>query len=103
MKRVGIDFDGTLCKRKGIPRKGDYLLAKPQKNALEAMWWLQDNGYEPYVITARKEKTGIELWLFWHGFPLMEVTNRKKYGTIMYIDDRALRFTNWQDVIKYFG
>jgi hypothetical protein len=103
MKRIGVDFDGVLAERVGIPRKGDYLLDKPTKDALQAIWWLIGNGYEPYVLTARKETTGIELWLFWHGFPHIEVTNEKKSDTIAYIDDRGLRFTNWLDIIKYFG
>jgi hypothetical protein len=105
MKRISIDFDGVLANRPSIPRKGDYMLAKPNKNALEAIWWLQDNNFNPYIQTARgkNERTGIELWLFWHGFPLLEVTNRKKSGTIAYIDDRAIRYTNWLDIIKYFG
>src|SRR3990167_2789568 len=97
--RIGIDFDGTICKRQGVPRKDDYLTSPPQENALEAIWWLQVQGYEPYVFTSREEKNGIYWWLYYNGFPEIEITNKKKRNTIAYIDDRAIRFeNNWQSI-----
>lgn len=100
---IAVDFDGTICKRSGIPRKDDYLTAPPTENALEAIWWLLAKGHQPYIFTSRHEKDGISLWLYYKGFPYLEVTDRKLPDTSVYIDDRAIRFTNWMDMCKYFG
>ena len=101
--RIAVDFDGTLCKRSGIPRKDDYLASPPQEGALEAIWWLYTKGHKPYILTARHEINGIYWWLYYNGFPEMEITNEKQEGTAIYLDDRAIRFTNWQDFCKYIG
>ena len=104
MSRVACDFDGVLIDRTGIPRKPDIGRDKPHEGAREAMWHLQDLGYEPYVLTARHKRDfpEIEEWLKKHGFPAMQVTNQKM-NAVMYIDDRAYRFTNWQDICKLLG
>jgi len=99
--RVGIDFDGTLCKREGIPRAREFADSLPMENALEAVKELSKK-FELYVFTNRKDKELIELWLHSYGFPPLRVTSRKLSKTIAYIDDRAIRFTNWLDICKYF-
>ncbi len=102
---IGVDFDGVICSRPGIPRQGDFMVDKPTKDALEAIWWLEEQGFKPYVFTNRGEKqwSEIEYWMYGHGFPRLNITNRKLKGTNIYLDDRAIRFTNWQDVCKYLG
>ena len=45
------------------------------------------------VVVALKEQ----------GFPKMRITNIKESGTLAFIDDRAIRFDNWQNIRKYFG
>ncbi len=106
MSKIAIDFDGTICDRKGIPRKDDYMADKPTKDALEAVWWLFKQGFEPYILTNRRitQWPGIRYWLFMNGFPSLKITNRKLPKTTMYIDDRAIRFeNNWQSICKMLG
>ena len=102
--KIGIDFDGVLADGKGIPRKHGFMNWKPKEYAVEAVKFLQGLGYECYVLTARKEGEwpGIGKWLKKYKFPKMRITN-KKMKAVVYIDDRAIRFTNWQDICKLFG
>ena len=102
----GIDFDGVICKGLGIPRKEDFIDCKPVENALSAIKWLISSDIECYVFTARppKDWKKIVFWLREWGFPGMLVSNIKKNGTAIYIDDRAVRFEdNWQSICKLFG
>ncbi len=103
MKRIAIDFDGVLHDGKGIPRSSD-IKGKPKENAVDAIKFLEGLGYECYVFTARDESEfdDIYKWLLNNKFPAMDVTN-KKISAIAYIDDRAIRFTNWQDICKLYG
>ena len=102
---LGIDFDGVIVERPGIPRKDDYMADKPVKDALEAIWWLEKNDLEPYVLTNRRktEWPGIRYWMHMHGFPRLKITNKKLKGTVIYLDDRAVRFQGWQDFVKLLG
>jgi len=103
-KRIAIDFDGVLIDGQGIPRKPDVGLGKPKKNAAEGVKFLQDLGFECYVLTARgpNEWEEIKEWLIKHKFPAMRIGNIKM-NAVAYIDDRGIRFTNWQDICRYFG
>ena len=58
--------------------------------------------HEFYVLCAREDEElpKIKEWLDKHGFPEMEVTNKKRKGTSLFIDDRCYRFTNWKDISK---
>jgi hypothetical protein len=100
--KISIDFDGVVCKRTGIPRSKNILDEAPQEDAKEAIEWLMKQGHEVY-IQSNRNKDEIIVWLKEHDFPLLEIAKEKKDNTTVYIDDRSLRFTNWQDVCKYFG
>ena len=102
MKKLGIDFDGVICKRSGIPREKCFLDCPPMENAVEAVKELSKK-YELYVLTNREDLDLVREWLKVKGFPKMLVTNSKQLDTQAYIDDRALRFTNWLDTTKYFS
>ena len=99
---ISIDFDGTICKRTGIPRVGSVLDEEPQEYAKEAIEWLMEQGHELY-IQSNRDKDEILVWLKEHNFPLLEITKGKKDNTTIYLDDRAIRFTNWQDFCKLLG
>ena len=71
------------------------------KNALEAINWLQEE-HTVYMFTNRNAEE-VEEWLVEQGFPPLLVTNRKLPDTHIYIDDRAIRFTNWKDMCKLLG
>jgi hypothetical protein len=102
---VAVDFDGVICKRTGVIRESDFSDDLPVKEARDAIEWLFDQGHLVYILTARpkEEWEDIIVWLQKHNFVYAEVTNVKKLGTKVIIDDRAIRFTNWVDVCKYFG
>ncbi len=105
-KRIACDFDGVIAKRYGIPRKeAAFLDLEPVEDAKDALRWMVDNGFEPYISTNRNESDWeyITLWLRTHYFPEMIVTNKKLRDTVLYIDDRAFRFTDWMDVCKFLG
>lgn len=103
--KIAIDFDGVLCRGSGVPRDHDFTKERPMDNALEAVSWLLKEKHEIYVLTGRPEKewADIQAWLARWGFPPLYVTNLKEEGTQLFIDDRAIRFTNWQDVCKLIG
>lgn len=103
--KISIDFDGVICGRYTIPRKGGFLGCGPVSSAYEAIMFLSEK-YECYVCTNRpkKEHKEIKEWLKLWNFPDMEVTNKKLSDTIAYIDDRAIRFDdNWLSICKLFG
>jgi len=97
---IAIDFDGVICKREGIPTDRDWE-DKPMDGALDAIKLLLKQGHKVWVFTSNPELNEVEKWLKFWLFPELEVTNIKKPANI-YIDDRAIRFTNWQDMRKYF-
>ena len=102
---IAIDFDGTICKRNGIPRKDEFSQDLPKRGAKVGIEFLISLGHKPYVLTARRPRDWplVLQWLEKHKFPLLEITNKKKFGTKVIIDDRAIRITTWTDICKYFG
>lgn len=103
MSLISIDFDGTICKRSGIPRTSGIDNEKPIKYAKEAILYLMSKGHEIYIQSNRNPDE-ILIWLKANEFPLVEITDHKKPNTAVYIDDRAIRFeNNWQSICKLFG
>ena len=99
--KISLDFDGVLIKRLGIPTVMN-LDDEPVEGARDAIIFLMNLGHKVWVLTSNPDLEGVKKWLADNYFPELEVTNIKKPAHV-YIDDRALRFTNWQDIRKYFG
>jgi hypothetical protein len=100
---ISIDFDGTIMKREGIPTaKGDWLDNEPMPGALESINLFIDLGHQVIISTSNRDIERIKAWLEKNNFPEIKVTNEKVICHI-HIDDRALRFTNWQDIRKYIA
>ena len=99
--KIAIDFDGVICKWNGILRGHNFNNCPPQENAVEAVTWLIGKGHEVWIFTARPETEweNIASWCNRWGIPVLEITNIKRDAT-MTLDDRAVRFTNWQDFCK---
>ena len=101
MKKICIDFDGVLIDHPHSLSFSECLRqGKPTDRSVEILKYLS-RFYELVVLTARKddELEQVREWLSTQGFPTMEITN-KKIPAMVYIDDRAVRFTNWTDISK---
>lgn len=98
--KIAIDFDGVIIKRKGIPTDMTWE-DEPVEGALDSIKLLLEMGYKLYILTSNTDPDRVREWLKDKGFPDLRVTNIKEPSHV-YIDDRALRFTNWQDIRKYF-
>ena len=101
--KYGIDFDGVLCERKGVPTSNldHFFKRKPVKNSRQSIEWLLKCGHELYVFTAHEPMSEVEGWLMLYHFPKLRVTNIKESGTKAFVDDRAIRFeNNWQSIRK---
>ena len=101
MKKICIDFDGVLIDHPhSLPFSECLRQGKPTEKSVDVLNYLSKS-YELIVLTAREdgELEQVREWLSVQGFPTMRVTN-KKVPALMYVDDRAVRFTNWTDISK---
>jgi len=100
--KIAIDFDNVICKRKGIPAiQESWSQKKPVEGAQDAIKLIISQGHDVWVFTSNPDLDDIVKWLKSNEFPKLRVTNIKEFANV-YIDDRALRFTNWNDIRKYF-
>ena len=72
------------------------------EGALDSIKLLMSLGHEVWVLSSNPDLQKVANWLHKYEFPQMKVTNIKEPAHV-YIDDRAIRFTNWQDIRKYFS
>jgi len=113
-KVVCIYFDGVIHRySKGWQDGAIY--DPPMEGAKEELESLVSKDYKVIILTTRLnpevnddinlEKNKISKWLSANGFQrgvhYHDITAVKPIAGI-YIDDRALRFTNWKDISKYF-
>lgn len=99
--KIALDFDGVICSHEGINRNHNFADNKPVKDALDAIEGLIRERNEIWIFTSRpqSEWDDIREWLKKWNFPELLITDTKTEATI-YLDDRAIRFTNWQDFCK---
>lgn len=97
-----VDFDGVIHKSSSGFLNGD-IYDDPTDNCLFTINNLIKAGYKIVIFTARERQDykKIKEWLKLHRFPELEITN-KKITALAYIDDRAIRFTSWPDIVHYF-
>ncbi len=98
--RIAIDFDGVIVEHKGIPTKFDWNNDKPMEGALDAINLFMKDKHEVWIFTSNPAFEQIKSWLKRNGFPELRITSIKEPATF-YIDDRGLRFTDWNDIRKY--
>ena len=103
--RIVFDFDGVIHRYKYGYSDGS-IYDEPNEGAIEGLVRLQDEGYKVIISTARPNWKEIPEWLKKWGMSKdrikqIEVTDKKVYGRA-YIDDRAIRFTNFEDILNYF-
>jgi capsule biosynthesis phosphatase len=107
--RIVIDLDGTICPIK--TKEETYAGLLPLPGAVEMIQTLRQSGHYVILQTARNMgtqqanlgkvmknigKTTLD-WLEQHGIEYDEIYFGKPNADI-YIDDRAFRFENWQDI-----
>jgi hypothetical protein len=90
-KPIAVDFDGVMAWRQKThhEQKAGARIDK----GFELVSELRSRGYAPYILTARTDLEFVEDWLRVEGLEI-EVGNRKKPGTLVVIDDRAVDFEN---------
>src|SRR3990167_7471733 len=94
-RTLAIDFDGVLHAY-GQGWQDGTIYDEPLPGAVDACRYLVDQGFDLVIFTARQDQAAIHKWLRTHGFPEMDVTNMKP-PALFYIDDRAIRFRDWED------
>lgn len=108
--RICIDLDGVICKLKQ-PHE-TYADVEPIEDSIEKIRALKEAGHYIIVYTARHMKTcqgNISMviarigqmtleWLAKYEVPFDEILFGKPWADV-YIDDNALRFTSWQNIL----
>ena len=100
-KTICLDFDGVIHRYKNGYGDGS-IYDKPNGGAIDGITELVDIGFEVVICSARPDLKEIGYWLKKYGLKRkVKITNKKPIA-IAYIDDRAIRFTNWTDLMNYF-
>jgi capsule biosynthesis phosphatase len=114
MARICIDLDGVIAQLKQDGQT--YADVAPVPGAVERMRSLKAAGHYLILLTARHMKTcganpGLVMarvgkitleWLDRHGIPYDEIHFSKPWAEV-YIDDNALRFTEWAGIASDGG
>lgn len=100
-KTIMVDLDGVLCSEESF---FDRPLAQPIVGAREALRRLRAAGYTVVIYTARSwgECRVTQEWLRQHGFEYDGLHMGKPVADL-WIDDRAIRFSNWPEVLATIG
>ena len=102
-KTIAVDFDGVIHLYAQGWKDGT-VYDDPVPFAFDEIQKLIDEGFDVVIHTTRTDHEAIREWLTFHDAPwrgMVEITNIKPKA-IAYIDDRAVRFTNWIDIRKMF-
>jgi len=99
-KTIAVDFDGVIHKYSKAYHDGT-IYDPPIEGTADAIRLLKKKGYKVVCFTAREDVQAIMDWMKLYNIDVDEVTNIKPRA-VVYIDDRAIRFTNWRDMLNYF-
>jgi len=97
-KNLIIDMDGTICTEEKTFNK---YLATPQINAINSVNDLYDQNYHITIYTARgwAEYRMTEHWLKSHNIKYdLLICGKPIYD--YWIDDKALRYDTWENIMK---
>jgi len=98
---LAVDFDGVIHAY-SLGWQDGSCYDKLLEGAVPALKMLKQAGYRIVVFTSRNNLEAVEEWLVAWDVPFDEVTNHK-VPALAYIDDRAVRFTNWADLSRLFA
>ncbi|RLC78271.1 MAG: hypothetical protein DRI61_10135 [Chloroflexi bacterium] len=111
LSTVAVDFDGVIHKNSKGFHDGT-IYDEPVDGAVDAIKFLSKS-YRVVIFTCKANpsrplingKTGHELiveWLTKYGIiNFVSSITHEKPGAFLYIDDKAIRFTDWNDMINY--
>lgn len=99
--KIAIDFDNVIYDHDGIWRGGE-LTRGIVSGADEAMQRLHAAGHKLIIFSTRnwnpKQRKLISDFMSKHDIPFDDIST-KKPNADLYIDDKALRFTTWSNVL----
>lgn len=99
---IAVDFDDTLMnphdKREG------YRMGQPMPGAILSMQRLRNQGHTLVIFTARNvqhpnQHKAVADWLDYFNIPFDGITNIKRPEFEVYIDNRAMHFDSWPQVM----
>jgi hypothetical protein len=99
---IACDFDNTIC---GVREVGsEYKMGAPEPGAILALNKLVEDGNTIIIFTAREVNKpnvykAVEDWCQYFHIPHSGITNIKNPKFDVYIDDRCLHFTDWQQMV----
>jgi len=108
--RIMIDFDKVIHSYDEGFKDGS-IYGKVISGAKEAIDKLKDMGFEIVIFTTRasdfendgkNQKEDVKKWLQKNNIYFDNIT-AEKLGAVAYIDDKAVRFENWKQVMKIIG
>ena len=93
-----VDIDGTICSEE---RQFSRPMAMPRENAIESIAKLKAQGHTVILYSSRTwaEYEMTVDWLVRHGVEYDQLMPGKPVGDY-WIDDRAIEFTSWSDVLE---
>ena len=94
---ICVDFDGTICDNTRI--KPGFRMGEPMAGAKEALQYFESQNWEIIVFTARDRFSPVMDWLDHFEIPYSRVTNIKPPEADLFIDDRAVHFESWAQII----
>lgn len=102
MSTLAIDFDHTICDMDNVPT--GQRMGPPLKGALDAIRQLDAQGHNIIIHSVRlntpQGAKAVKLWLDYFKFPPLSMWEGVgKPNADCYLDDKAIRFTSWDDAL----
>ncbi len=100
-RTIMVDLDGVVCTEETTFERP---LAQPIAGAKEALAQMRAAGHTVVIYTARgwAELKATKKWLDDHGMQYDAIHMGKPIAHI-WIDDRAIQFTSWEETLKKLG
>lgn len=102
MAVIAVDFDDTLHDRNSVT--SGYRMGRPTSGAILSMQRLANQGHVLIIFTARavnhpNQKKAVADWLDYFQIPFHSITNIKMPEMEIFIDNRAIQFDSWPQVM----